>query len=235
MIVKTKEMVLSTSEKAAKYVENMNGWLSKDGVFYSDGPDAERQARWSGCTHVPCDNCGEPIPKIYTRCDKCRWDQEIERYNQLEKKEWDSETPLYSQAADRYIFDSGDIDDLLAEGDDGITVEDLRLVLCYPCYLQTVEIDYWENDLPDDYDEDSLPVDVINALEILNDAIKKSGPVSWLPGDFAVMTSSVSAKDTENKKRVPIKEGKEKLGGLKQPPQSKPEGRPSPQTTDKEQ
>jgi len=44
-----KEIIKYDSPDSAKYVKNIEGWVSKNGKFF--GKD-EHIARWDGCTHV---------------------------------------------------------------------------------------------------------------------------------------------------------------------------------------
>ena len=56
-IKQEEKTILFTSDEAAKYTDGISGWVSRDGFFW--GKD-ERAARYHGCTHVLCEDCGNP-------------------------------------------------------------------------------------------------------------------------------------------------------------------------------
>lgn len=173
------DIVLDTSEEAAKFVENISGWVSRDGLFYGKN---ERAARYAGCTHRACDDCGKPAEKMYTVCSDCREKRDVERYARRERVEWDETTPIYSTTVDRYFYSVGEAEDYIYDTE--TTKEDLRLVLCEPVFLQRIDDDRWIDDLPEDGE---LSDEVKSALDNLNAALVASGPVSWAPGNKAVV------------------------------------------------
>lgn len=174
-------IILNTSQEAAKFVENTSGWVSRHGRFY--GKD-ERAARWDGCTHVKCKDCGKQVPKSYLVCVDCHEKRAVARYDKLEKVEWDQEGLLYSDACGEF-FRSWDEVAEFAE-DHGVMMGGLRLVICEAVYLRGIDTDHWVDDMPDDWDGE-LPSDVMSAMNELNAAIKDAGPVSWRPGKKAVI------------------------------------------------
>lgn len=170
-------IILPESDEAAKYVTNISGWIDRNGLFFGDN---EKAARYSGCTHVPCKKCQTPTEKNRQYCDECAALNEIERYNKLKKKKWDYKTPLYSYTADEFFYDLDEIFDFAEEH--SYPIADMQLVICNPIYLQQVNEDYWADNLAEGSD---LPIKVLRALEVLNEEIRKSDPVSWEPGKFA--------------------------------------------------
>ncbi len=160
------------------------GWVDRHGRFF--GKD-ERTARWSGCTHRPCEQCGEQVEKRWTHCAKCQEERAAERYANYPRKEWDGKTPLYSESAEKYFFDAGELDDFLFETE--TNKDDARLVLCYPLFLRYVETEYWEDVLLEDCDpEECFPEDVLDALNYLNYVIgENKDPVSWCPDKIAAV------------------------------------------------
>lgn len=170
------EIILNDSPEAAQYVKNIEGWVAND-MFYGKNEDV---ARYAGCTHKKCD-CGEVMEKMYTKCAECRERAAVERHNKREKKKWDGETPLYSQAADEYFFDE---DELLSHLEEyGCTAQSLRLVICKPVMLSTIDTDYWEGELLEDGE---LSDAALKALDDFNAVLRDEGPVSWEPGKNAV-------------------------------------------------
>lgn len=174
------EHVDYNSDEAAKHVTGLEGWVDRQGRFWGDN---EHMARWSGATHIPCDGCGKPTRKGFLKCEDCREVKEIERYEAMEKVVWDGKTPLYSEAHDQWFFDEESVLEYLEEYE--ATMDQLRLVTSKPQYLNQLDVDYFVDVLPeDDY---SLPDDVEGAMEALNKVIRKAGPVSWVPGQYAAI------------------------------------------------
>ena len=176
MTPKKNKIILNESDEAATWKTGISGWVDRHGHFFGND---ERNARWSGATHILCPECGKPTSKNYTMCADCRLKKSIERYNERERKEWDGETPLYSHACDKHFFND-DLFDHLEEFD--CTAESLRLIICEPMYLRQIDEDYFCDDLPEDGE---LSKDIVSALEELNLLIKKNGPVGCMPGKYA--------------------------------------------------
>ncbi len=173
------ETLLYNDDKSARFVEGIKGWVDKDGRFFGNDKLSEHMARYSSCTHMVCD-CGEVMPKGWTKCKKCIEKQNIEDYNKLPFIQWDRQVPVFSKACDQYFFDSDAIDDYLEE--EGLKPEDLRLVICHPNNFMQVEPDYWQDVMPEDREE--LPTALFNALEVFNSVIKSLPPASWSPSKY---------------------------------------------------
>jgi hypothetical protein len=177
------EVILNTDDRAAKFVENISGWVSRDGWFFGGNEEA---ARYRGCTHVACGDCGEPVEKSRNYCDACAEKRADARYEKLERAEWDEKGMLYSEVADKFFSSWDEVADYLEEyNEQTVAPLSLRLVICEPEYMQSVDTDYWSHNMPDDWDGD-LPGEVMAALDALNDALRAAGPVSWRPGKKAV-------------------------------------------------
>jgi hypothetical protein len=173
-----KEQILYSSDDAAKYVKDIEGWVDRNGLFF--GKDGEHGARYSGCTHRDCEDCGKPAEKWCLVCKRCKAARDTKRYQEREQKEWDGETPLYSESHDRFFFNEDDLYDFIRD------VEPLnqRLVICDPVNLSQIDHDHWCDELCEDGE---LPSDVEDALDELNKVITESDPVSWQPGKFAAI------------------------------------------------
>lgn len=175
----TDKIILPDSKEAATYRTDIRGWVARDGKFYGDGKTAEEIARWAGCTHVRCGQCGTPTPKGYTRCDACRRQAEIERYEAMPRAEWDGKAMLYSDANEQFYDGPEDAENEL---EDGQTLADLRLIICKPVYVRPLERDYFEDDMSD---ESELPAEVEEAMDAFNEAV--AGIIlSWEPGKTAL-------------------------------------------------
>jgi hypothetical protein len=84
---KTEEkVILITDDVAAEYRTDISGWVSRDGIFF--GKD-ERTARWAGCTHVLCGDCGKPTIKGHIYCSDCNYKRIVEKYKALPQSTWD--------------------------------------------------------------------------------------------------------------------------------------------------
>ena len=171
------EIVMSDSAEAATYRTDISGWVSRDGRFFGDD---ERLARWSGCTHCPCSECGAMTSKHRTICDPCHAKREDANYAAMPTKEWDGDTPLYSHKDDKYFF--GDVLEYCEDEDR--KPEDLQLVICEPAYGRPIDSDYFCDELPEDGE---VPDVIAVAMQALNKAIKEAGPLSWLPGKYAAI------------------------------------------------
>ena len=165
-------IMIDSPEAATAYV--MGGWLSRNGYFYTD----EQAARYAGCTHRPCADCGAPAEKQYTRCKACRDKREIERFNARKRKHWDGTAMIYSDALDRYYADP---DDALGDAMDE-NIDEPMLLICEPVYARQIESDYFCDELPEDGD---LPTEIEAAMDAFNAAIK-GVILSWIPGEFAL-------------------------------------------------
>lgn len=175
-------MVMRDSPKAARRVR-VSGWRSRRGRFFGDD---ERTARYDGCTHVPCDGCGQPVVKSRIRCDACQAAIDRQKYDARERAPWDGVAMLYSEVRDRYYGSPEDAADAL---DDGETLDDLRLVICDPQYVPTLTEDYCHDEMAEDGE---LPSEVLDAMETFNAAV--GGVIlSWFPGKYALALESSGA------------------------------------------
>jgi hypothetical protein len=164
------KIVLITDPEAAQ-PHTMQGWKSRDGFFYQD----ERTARYAGCTHVPCGQCGKPTRKGYLKCDDCRDAEELAAFKAMPELAWDGSCMVYSHALDRYFSNPGEAEDELEEGQE---LSDLRLVLCTPNFARQLDVDYFADELPEDDDE--VPPAVEEAIRAFNVAV--AGVIlSWSP------------------------------------------------------
>jgi len=179
MVNKASMVVMFDSNEAAQYRTNLSGWVSRHGHFM--GTD-ERAARYDGCTHTRCEDCGEPVDRGRLICPKCYEIKQIKRYEAMPKEVWDETGMLYSDAADRY-FQSWDEVEGYLEDEDG-TIESLRLIICVGQSLPLLPDDYGCDEIAEDGE---LPDAAAEAIEKFNEAIKAIGVVSWFPGKIAAI------------------------------------------------
>ena len=171
------DQILITDDGAAEYRTNIEGWVDRHGRFC--GGD-EQAARWSGCTHIICPQCGEPTPKMWTRCLACREKGKVEQYRKRKTIKWDEKTPLYSDSVDEYFWNPDDLQNHIE--DHGCSIDSLLLIVCVPIFLRQIGEDYFEDELAE---EGILPDAVSKVLSELNEAISEQGPVAWTPGKYA--------------------------------------------------
>jgi hypothetical protein len=175
--MKEEKKIFYDTAEAAQYKEiTLKGWWSGSSTYHKKsvfwGED-EHMARWDGCTHLKC-ACGKEHSKHYTCCDDCRKVHTRERYEKLQLVEWDGVTPITTFDDDKYFFSEDDLLDYIYN--ENVDQEDLMLVLCKPNYAENLEIDRWEDDLPEDSEG---PDWLIEAIDAFNKAIKDKGPLSW--------------------------------------------------------
>jgi len=165
------EMIMFDSPQAAHPCLHQ-GWHSRDGYFYPD----ERTARYTGCTHRPCEECGAPTLKTYPHCEACRSERERARYEARPEAPWDGKQMVYSETLDRYYPNP---DEAWEEADDeGIDLASMRLVLCDPLYARQLDVDDFADEMPEDGD---APDELVAAMNAFNSAV--SGLIlSWYPG-----------------------------------------------------
>jgi hypothetical protein len=178
-----KEIVLNTSDEAAKPITGISGWVDRHGRFW--GTD-ERMARWSGATHIACELCGVPIEKTRLICGCCWAKRQAERYANMPKKEHAGE-PLYSDTTDHYFWSVDELDEYCFNNE--TTPERLKLIICEPVYAKELNPgDIYADDLPEDGEiDDEIEV----AFITLNAAIRAcKTPLSWMPGKYAAMFSN---------------------------------------------
>lgn len=174
--MKTNEIILYEDQSAARFVENISGWVDKNGRFF--GKD-EHMARHSSCTHRRCE-CGELTEKTFTKCSKCREIAKIQRHNNRKFQEWDGKEMVYSDKFQRFFYDADEIETFCEEEE--IEPSELRLLLCVPQHFRQVDEDYWSEVLPEDSDGE-LPNKLKEALIAFNEVVASLPPASYYPSE----------------------------------------------------
>lgn len=160
--------------------KTVNGWVSRHGRFFGAN---EAAARYDGCTHVACHDCGRPTRKGSRTCSACRDQHDLAHYQARPRQAWDGTTPLYSEALERYY---ATLDEAIADQEEGVPLADLRLVLCRPNHARLLDDDYFADDLAPDA---PLPPALAAAVRAFNDTVRTLPPLSWSPGPFALALS----------------------------------------------
>lgn len=188
------QQILSTSDDAAS-LKTVTGWVDRHGQFFGED---ERTARWSGCTHIPCPECGAPTERGRVKCYGCREKADLARFLALPAKpyEWGM---VYSDSYERYFDDLDDAADWAAG--EGTDVESMRLRLCDPVYPSELDDDHWSDDLPEDGTLTECAPDLAEAVAAVNRAIaqmrKDRKPMSWTPAEFRVALAEAPHTPTE--------------------------------------
>lgn len=181
--MKPEKIIPYDSPEAARIV-TVTGWVSRHGRFYGDN---ERSARYDGCTHRPCEACGELVERSYALCTTCRKEKADARYAAVARRPWDGVSMIYSETESRFY------EDLNAAMEDcaslECTPEAMQFVLCDPVYPREIDDDYWEDIFPDDFAGtlEDLDPELAELVDRVNAHIrKKIAPVSWTPGKYAL-------------------------------------------------
>lgn len=176
------KIVLYSSPEAAS-IKTLTGWVDRDGRYWGDN---EHQARYCGATHNVCTKHPDQEPFVINwGCPACKDEHQQERFEGFERIQWDGETPVTMFFGDKYFFDIDEIRDHCEEC--GVSVDDLKLVLCEPNYPHQLD--------PNDIFVDILPEDgevspeLYEAFEALNKIIDNHQPLSWSPIDKAVIVT----------------------------------------------
>lgn len=176
------KIVMYGSPEAAK-VMTVTGWVSRHGDFWGNDDNAEHMARYGGCTHVPCSECGQPVTKSWTTCDACRAKKTEAKEAERERQAWDGETPLYHEGEDRYYFGDGDVDDACACAE--LDFNAMEFLICEPVHARLIELDDFHDDLPDE-DHGEAPDALIEAIDAFN-AKMKDVVLCWRPTDIVAI------------------------------------------------
>ena len=174
-----KEVTMFDSKEAAEYRTGLTGWVSGNGHYWGED---ERAARYDGCTHRLCEDCGEPTRKSWLVCQKCRDIRNEKRYQSLPKEKWNETGGLYSDVADKYFWSWDEVEEYCDE--ENIEQDKLRLMICEPQYLPFISDDFGCDELAEDGE---LPDRVIQAIEDFNKVIKDTGAISWYPSKKAAI------------------------------------------------
>lgn len=152
----------------------------KSGKLYSTQELAEKDG-------LICDKC-KGIKEVRTNfyCDKCnKIDKEekekaiINRYNNRQFKEWDKNVVLvYDQNTDEWFQDPSHIEDHYE--DERIPLEDARLIIGEPTYLDQLEEEHWLDEVHEEFE---FSKEFKEALNNLNEICKKTIGC-YMPGRF---------------------------------------------------
>ncbi|TXH52932.1 MAG: hypothetical protein E6Q97_14450 [Desulfurellales bacterium] len=156
-------------------------------------PDWEDGARCCCATDRPCaGGCGGRYvgPRTSTPlCDGCRQKRDDERWAKLPEVEWDGETALCGWDGDRFFFDPDEVREYVADHD-GLTLEDMRLVLCEKAEPPTFDAaDHFSDETPEDWDLDPGACERLDAF--VDAWAKENLPDLWHPTGKRVSLQSL--------------------------------------------
>lgn len=181
------DTIIMIDSSDAASIQTVTGWVSRRGIFCGQGPAGENAARYDGCTHRPCEDCGTPVEKSHCLCASCTGKKEVARYNGMPRVKWDGVSMVYSEWADLYFSSPADAQDFLDDTDepDHMSIADLRLVICVPVKARKLDPDYFDGHMPEN-DDAELPKCLLDAIDAFNAAVDASPVLSWVPGKFAL-------------------------------------------------
>ena len=174
-----KKPVLYESDEAAS-LQTVTGWVSRTGHFW--GQD-EHMARYDGSTHRTCSqNPAHGVVETRGWCRMCRDERMDAKFAAMPRRAYDGE-PVAVFDGDTYFFDAESIADWLVDND--IEPEDARLVFCKPNMASEIDPnEHFSDDLPEDGEVSDR---LMAAFDALNAVIREEPPLSWYPGEEAVI------------------------------------------------
>jgi len=179
---KTDPPIILPSDPTAATLRTLTGWVSRQGRFYGEGPQAERMARWDGATHLACTGCDKPTIKSYGLCDSCRNKAQTTRWEALQLIDYDGKSMFCIYQDDKFFADEEEFFDYCDENE--IELGEVMLVVCVPRGLRLLNSDYWGDELPEDGD---LPDEVVTAVRHLNEVLAATKETRWYPSDKRIV------------------------------------------------
>lgn len=176
-------IILYDSPEAAQ-IKTVTGWVSRNGFFWGIKEGAEDRARYEGCTHVKCKDCGNVINRNRTTCLDCLSKKDAEKYKAKIFQEWDRVTPLCIYGTDIYFFDADSIAEYAEEHE--VLIETLELMICKPMYATPIDYnDHYNDILPQDIYVEDIDEQLSNMFHAINEYIAEKKPIlSWFEGEF---------------------------------------------------
>jgi hypothetical protein len=175
-----KEVIIlpEDTEKLIDEVE-VKLYKAKDQYYRS-----KESAIYSLITHNKCE-CGNLMRRGHLKCESCRSKKREEVYNSMSFMEWDGVTPLVLFDSDIYFFGEDDIYDYIYNEElDSDQIDNLQLVICQPNHFNEIDLDYWGDIFPEDFDAERSIPEFIKKLDEFNKFISEQEPISWSEGKF---------------------------------------------------
>ncbi len=116
----------------------------------------------------------------YMYCVRCRERMRRERFMALEVASWNDATPVCLFEGDTIFFDDDELADYCEENN--VKPRDLMLVQCVPVPYRPLDVDYFDDCLPDGDDGS----DLYPLIDEFNAKLAALGTASWRPGNKRV-------------------------------------------------
>lgn len=142
----TPEVIPFESDQAAS-IKTFSGWVDREGQYFGNN---ERGARYSGCTHIRCADCGTLVEKEQgICCHACAGKRRKKAHAKLPREVWNGADMLYSQEFDVCFHSKSDIEDFIDgySSEFALKLEDLCLVICTPNYADQFDLDFHLEDV----------------------------------------------------------------------------------------
>lgn len=158
---------------------------------------ADRTTKEELSTHRDCEKCGNEFKKDFTfdkHCFNCKSELSNEKFKSLQLVEWDGKSAVVLFRDDTYFFDEESVVDYC--NDNEIKPSELQLCLCEETTFRTVDLDFWQDDVHEDWEADQELTDLVNAL---NKYLQSASTNTWIPTNKRVDFSFLDELLTSNK------------------------------------
>ncbi len=186
----TKPAVIMYDSPEAAQLVTRTGWQDRHGHFYGDNESA---ARYNGSTHKLCECCSA-VMETRGWCSPCHDRAKREKWLAMPLVEWDGTGMFCVFDDDRYFSSTEEFYEWCA--DEALKPDDVMLVTCGASGLSEIDADHWADDLAEDCDP---PHEVLEALKVLNKAIRDAKPQTYWPAAKRMILKSevVSSEDAD--------------------------------------
>lgn len=182
--------VVAYGSNEAAHKETVTGWVSRSGHFWGDD---EHMARWDGCTHVPCEDCGVLLEKMCsTVCRACEARRDVDKFAKLPREEWNGIEPLFSESCQKYLWDAAQVRSTMEAH--GCSFDELMPRLCERVTAHRIDRDDFCDELP----EDDQPDELVDAIEAFNKAMD-GVTLSWRALDIVATWDGATALESAGK------------------------------------
>ena len=177
----TQKMVHLRSDSAAQF-KTLRGWFSRHGVFHGND---EQAAREHGCTHADCQKCGA-VKRRCLPCEECAKAEKLIAFNSMPEATWNGEVPAMHLFWPRGFANVESFNTWCQKHN--LNPKEQPLILCEPIYLESVDDDFWEDQMSSSQSFSVVATDEIKqAIEHLNSVIKRSKIIAaWREGSYRV-------------------------------------------------
>lgn len=169
-----KQIILPENVELTEEVKTL--YKDKDGKYYLNKESAQEKL----ATHFKC-KCGNGIrEKFRIYCDLC---EPVEKPKQIFTKDWDGESMLYVEDFDKYFSDLQEIEEYCEDNDHDKNT--LAIFICNGNYYSEITDEYWEDIMSTEDDYVTLPKEIQEKLDELNQAIRNhKEPATWSPSKY---------------------------------------------------